>query len=707
MTFPLGEVMTSLRPVHVVIVTLLCLTSFIYSVKSCEARVKDDNIWLEEVEGEEALRWVRARNAVTTTSLEQGADYAKLYADARAIVLAKDRVPFAKNYRGQFYNFWQDETHVRGLWRRTTADQYAKPQPKWNVLLDFDALATAEKEDWVYKGAPWLTKTSSRRLLRLSRGGKDAAVTREFDVETKRFVTDGFNLPEAKSSVAGESEDNLLLATDEGADSLTISGYPRVVRRWRRGQPLAQAELIFTAPRDHLGVDPFVVQHGAEVHSLLTDSLDFWRRHTYVIEGTKTRRLPFPETARFLDLRRGRAILQLKESLQIKERTFPAGAIVSCGIEGDVPNDVRLIFAPDARQSIEDVGVGADRVLLSLIEDVRGKVIEVTFDATGAPKSRALELPTNGVLTYEVADEDDRTSFDEVSFTNYLTPLSTYRMDQDRLTPLKSSPARFDASTLEVQQHFATSRDGTRVPYFVVAKKGLALDGTNPTLLYGYGGFEASMTPYYSGVTGKLWLERGGVYVVANIRGGGEYGPAWHRAALRENRQRAFDDFIAVAEDLQARKVTSPKHLGIQGGSNGGLLVGAVMVQRPELFNAVLIQVPLLDMRRYSKLLAGASWMGEYGDPDKPEDWAFISKYSPYQNVRAEVTYPTPMFTTSTKDDRVHPGHARKMAARMLALGKPIYYFENTNGGHAGAANLDETIHISALEYAYMWERLR
>lgn len=699
--------MTKLRPVHAVLGSLLLTSLLFYGTKSCGGPLKDENLWLEEVEGEKALAWVAAQNAATTATLERDPVYAKLFADARAIVLAKDRAPFAKNVRGQFYNFWQDEKNVRGVWRRTTLDQYVKPDAKWDVLLDFDALARAENEDWVFKGAPWLTKTSSRRLLKLSRGGKDAAVTREYDVEAKRFVTDGFNLPEAKSSVAGVDEDNLLLATDEGADSLTTSGYPRIIRRWRRGRPLAEAELIFTAPRDHMGVDPFVIQHGREVHAFLTESVDFWRRHTYVIEGSNTRRLPFPETARFLDLRGGRAILQLKEAMTVEGRTFPAGAIVSCGIEGERPNDVRLIFAPDPRQSVEDVGVGADRVVLTLIEDVRGKVIEVTFAANGEPKLRALDLPTNGVLTYEVADEDDATSFDEVSFTNYLTPLSTYRMERGHLKPLKSAPARFDASALEVGQHFAISRDGTRVPYFMVAKKGLKLDGTNPTILYGYGGFENSMTPYYSGVTGKLWLERGGVYVVANIRGGGEYGPAWHRAALRENRQRAFDDFIAVAEDLHARKVTSPRHLGIQGGSNGGLLVGAVMVQRPELFNAVQIQVPLLDMRRYTKLLAGASWMGEYGDPDKPEDWAFISKYSPYQNLRADVTYPVPLFTTSTKDDRVHPGHARKMAARMRSFGKPIFYFENTKGGHAGAANLDETSHIVALEYAYMWSRLK
>lgn len=675
---------------------------------ACHNELEDPFLWLEEVEGERALDWVRAQNARTQAALEANPVYAQIFQAAKDVLLANDRVPFSSFADGYFWNFWQDETNKHGIFRRTTYQEYLKGNPKWETILDFDKLSVAENENWVYSGRVRLSRTSSRRLLYLSRGGKDAKVVREYDYETKQFIADGFNVAtEARHDITPLDENTVLIGSDFGPGSKTVSGYPRIIKLWKRGQPLSEAKTLFEVGESNLSASAYKIEHGDEKHVVFVDAISFFEHEYHLqLEDGQLRKLPLPKTAELKDIRGGQIYIFLKEDLG----AFKTGSLVKMPMNADSMANAQLVFHPQAGESIEGIDIAADRVFITLLTNVHSRVLELK-QQDGRYISRELPFPPNGNITFSYKDEDDATSFSTMMYSDYLTPQQQYRVhDEDgsyRLELLKTAPSRFDSSKLKVEQYFATSEDGTKIPYSVIMPKDIVYNGKNPTIEYGYGGFEISMTPYYSAIRGKLWLERGGVYVVTNIRGGGEYGPAWHQAALKENRQRAFDDFEAIAEDLIAKGITSPRYLGNNGGSNGGLLTGTVTVQRPDLYNAALIQVPLLDMKRYNKLLAGQSWQGEYGNPDIPEEWAYISKYSPYQNVRADVHYPVPFFTTSTKDDRVHPGHARKMAARMLELGHQVFYYENINGGHAGSANLDETAHMMALEYTYLWQQLK
>lgn len=670
-------------------------------------QLEDPYLWLEEVEGDRALEWVRAQNARTQSALQANPLYSQIFNDAKEILLANDRVPFSAFADNYFWNFWQDENHKHGLLRRTTYQEYLKGNPQWETILDFDQLSQAENENWVYSGRARLSRTSSRRLLYLSRGGKDAKIVREYDYEAKRFISDGFNVStEAKQDITPLDENTVLIGTDFGPGSKTVSGYPRIIKLWKRGQPLAEAKTMFEVEESDLSASAVYIEHGNEKHVVFTRSKSFYEHeYHYLQENGELRKLPLPISATMADIQGGQIYISLKEDLG----AFKSGSVVRLGVNETSMAGAQLVFAPQAGESIEGLNITSDRVFVTLLTNVQNRVLELKLK-DGQYVSRQLPFPANGSISFSYKDEDDPTTFSTMMYSDYLTPQQQYRVhDEDgsyRLELLKSAPARFDSSKLKVEQYFATSADGTKIPYTVIMPKDLVLNGKNPTIEYGYGGFEVSLTPYYSAIRGKLWLERGGVYVVTNIRGGGEYGPEWHKAALKENRQRAFDDFEAIAEDLIRRKITSPRYLGNNGGSNGGLLTGTVTVQRPDLYGAALIQVPLLDMKRYNKLLAGQSWQGEYGNPDIPEEWAYISRYSPYQNVKTDVKYPVPFFTTSTKDDRVHPGHARKMAARMMEFGHPVYYYENINGGHAGSANLDETALMTALEYTYLWQQL-
>jgi prolyl oligopeptidase len=609
------------------------------------------------------------------------------------------------------YNFWQDSKHVQGIWRRTTVEEYKKKEPRWDVLLDLDALGAQEKVTWVWHGADCLEPEHVRCMLTLSPGGKDASVSREFDLSKRAFVDGGFSIPEAKHNAAWLDRDTLLVATDFGPGSTTRSGYPRLVKTWKRGTPLASATLLFEGKVDDVSADPVTMFRPEGGVAGVVEAPSFFESILFVLDSSGTlKRVPFPRDAKIDGLFDRRLLAALRTPWVTAAATFPAGALVALPLDAlsrPKPEDaVELLFAPDDRSSLSGVTTARSAIYLDVLENVEGDILRMTHGPDGW-KTQKVPFPAHGNAQLTGADD-----FEDLIVANYdafLTPPSAYLWDPAvSITPVKvkSLPERFDAADLAVEQSTAVSRDGTLIPYFLVHKKNLKLDGDNPTLLYGYGGFEVSMSPGYSGGIGKVWLEKGGVYALANIRGGGEFGPRWHQAALTVHRQIAYDDFIAVAESLIARKVTSPKRLGIMGGSNGGLLVGATFVERPELFSAVVCQVPLLDMLRYHKLLAGHSWMAEYGDPDDASMAAAISKYSPYQNVKPGVKYPKVLFITSTKDDRVHPGHARKMVARMESQGHDVLYFENTQGGHGAAANLDERVQRNALEYTYLFERL-
>jgi prolyl oligopeptidase len=673
----------------------------------------DSFAWLEEVQGERALAWVRERNAVSETALTSRPEYATLRRQLLDVLNAKDRIPGVSRRGDWLYNLWKDEDHKRGLWRRTTLAEYRKPQPAWETVLDLDALATAEGENWVWMGAACLGPSYRRCLVQLSRGGADAKVVREFDAVTKQFVKDGFTLPEAKSSVDWIDEDTLYIGTDFGPGSRTTSGYPRIIKRWKRGTPLGSAVTVFEGDEKDVSVSVSVDMTPGFERTLFYRSLDFYNHKVFMLQGDALVPLDIPSdaTPAFWD---DTLLLSLRSELVVGGQRFPGGSLLHTSASAYLRGERKLqaIFTPTPTRSLAGYSSTKSHLLLDVMDNVASKLEQWHRDGDTFTR-RDIAAPFPGTLSIGTLHDpllkaDPMAEQYLVTYTDFLTPDSLLLGSTagHKLDLLKARSALFDARGMRAEQRFATSKDGTRVPYFVVWPRGAKPDGNNPTLLYGYGGFEISLAPWYSGTFGHAWFERGGVLVVANIRGGGEFGPAWHQAAVKANKQRSYDDFIAVAEDLAAQKITSPAHLGMMGGSNGGLLVGAVLTQRPDLFNAVVCQVPLLDMRRYHTLLAGASWMAEYGNPDLPEEWAYISAYSPYQNVKPGVKYPKVLFTTSTRDDRVHPAHARKMAARMLSEGHEVLYYENIEGGHGGAADNEQRAHLQALEYSYLWQQL-
>jgi prolyl oligopeptidase len=684
------------------------------------AGADDPHLWLEDILGDKALAWVRERNAQSRKALEAWPQFEATRAQLRAILDSREQIPAVVRRGDWFWNFWRDDKNPRGLWRRATLAEYRKPQPAWEVVIDLDALAAKENENWVWAGTNCHGPKYERCLIMLSRGGSDAHVIREFDIERRSFVADGFTLPEAKSSVEWVDADTLYVLTDFGPGSLTDSGYPRVVKRWSRGTPLASATTMFEGEQADVASGASVDDTPGYERTTFSRSLDFYTSRVWLLthvdpsgKAPQLTSIDKPDDAN-LAFWRDRVIVELRSDWRIGDKTWPRGSLLVADAAAYLKGERRFeaLFTPTATRSLASYGTTRSKVILNVLDNVAGRIEEVTPTATGW-QHRAVDAPFPGSLsTYELHDpriaDDPLGEAYFVNYTDYLTPDSLYlaHTGTDQRELLKARPHYFDATGMHVEQKFATSRDGTRVPYFIIWPRGATRDGRNPTLLYGYGGFEVSLTPSYSGGIGKAWYEHGGVWVYANIRGGGEFGPAWHQAAVKEFKQRSYDDFEAVAEDLIATGVTSPRHLGIEGGSNGGLLVGAVTMQRPDLFNAVSCQVPLLDMKRYSKLLAGASWMAEYGNPDVPAEWAWISKYSPYQNVHRQTHYPTILFTTSTRDDRVHPGHARKMAARMIEQGHDVLYYENIEGGHGGAADNAQRADVQALQFAFLWQKL-
>jgi prolyl oligopeptidase len=669
----------------------------------------DAYTWLEQVEGEEALAWVEQQNAESLGHLESLSVYEPLRERNLEIYNSAERIATPEMRGDYVYNFWRDEDNVRGRWRRMLLDDYVDGSEAWQLVLDLDKLAEGEDEDWVWKGASCLRPEYRRCLLNLSRGGADAVVVREFDVETKTFVMDGFSMPEAKHRVSWIDRDAVWVGSDFGAGSLTDSGYPRTARLWKRGEPIEEATEVFAGEQADVAAGVYRTWDRDQSYDVAYRVPSFFETLNYLYMGDgEFLHIDIPADADFLGVMNGQMLVQLKTDWQIGDTTYPQAALMSIDFQrfmaGD--RDFEVLIVPGKSMAIPRGGIitTRDHVIVRLIDDVVSKMKRFSFNAG---KWVSEDVETGGLGSITLGSSSDESNIFFFTYEDFLTPDTLFVADDGGRTnkALRSLPDFFDTEGMSVEQHFATSKDGTRVPYFVVLPAEFEADGTTPTLLYGYGGFEVSLTPNYSATVGHSWLERGGAYVVANIRGGGEYGPAWHLAALKENRQRAYDDFIAVAEDLIARGITSPEHLGIRGGSNGGLLTGVMLTQRPDLWGGVVIQVPLLDMKRYNKLLAGASWMGEYGDPDTG-DWEYIKEYSPYQNLDPEADYPVPFFTTSTRDDRVHPGHARKMVARMKEMGHDLLYYENTVGGHAGASDNEQLARAEALIYSYLWDQL-
>lgn len=691
-------------------ITMAAAAALLLGAASAE---DDAYLWLEAVESEEALAWVRAQNARSLDVLEKDPRFDALKADALSILTSKDRLALGEIHGGAVYNFWQDETQLRGLWRRADVESYKSGAPAWDVLIDFDQLAEEEGRNWIHGDIVCLSPQYRRCMIEISDGGKDAAYWREFDTAEKAFVEGGFFLDEAKSTIAWFDEDTLIVGTDRGAGSLTDSGYARTLQRLERGAEIADAPTIFEAAIDDVLVAASAYPDAEGAHVFVTRLPSFFERDYYYERGASDdlKKLPLPANADLEGVFEGAAIFSLRETWAHGGVTYRQGSVVAYDPATDA---TELVFEAAESQSVEGVAIGESNIIIQYLDDVAGAAARVSRNRKGAWTAKTIAMPENGVVS--VISAGGGTDDALLSFESLTTPDTLYFVSKrNKVEKIASAPAFFDASDVVVEQRFATSSDGASVPYFLMARKSVLDAGNAPTVQYGYGGFLAAILPvYYSdpgrpqhgALAGKMWIARGGALVLANIRGGSEYGPRWHEAALKENRQLAFDDFIAVSENLIETGVTSPEKLGIVGRSNGGLLMGAMLTQRPDLYAAIDIGVPLFDMKRYNKLLAGASWMGEYGNPDIADEWAYISQYSPYQKLKADEAYPKVLFYTSTKDDRVHPGHARKAAAKLADLGYDFFYYENIEGGHGGTANQDQLAYRTALEYVYFVRQL-
>lgn len=668
--------------------------------------------WLEELDSPRAKAWVDTENAKTLGVLERDPRYADNLAAAEGIGNAPDRIPMPAFSDGALTNFWQDPDHPRGIWRTTSVADYESPQPNWTTLFDLDALARAEGKNWVWKGANCDSITKKRCLISLSDGGEDAVTLREFDVATKRFVADGFVLPRSKQYVTWTDDNTLLVSREWQPGETTTSGYPFIVKQLRRGQSLTDATEITRGEKsDGLATQSLLLDDGnGRRLSVIQRNPSFFERRFSLLTASGTTPFALPPKSDLAGLVGNHILVSLRQDWTTEGATFRTGSLVSLNADEVTKDPQRLratpIYQPGPTETLEGVLTTHDHIVVTSLNDVRGRATAYTPQPDGSWSGAPVPLPDNA--TINTVDADARGSVAYLSVTSFLSPTALWSLDTatGRVQQVKTTSPQFDSSRFVVDQQKAVSPDGTQVPYFIVHAAGMKLDSTTPTIIYGYGGFGLSQTPTYDGLLGKLWFEHGGAFVVANIRGGGEFGPAWHEAALTTNRQRAFDDFAVVGKDLIARKVTTPRRLGILGGSNGGLLMGVEFTQHPEMWNAVGIQVPLLDMMRYEQIAAGASWVGEYGTVADPAQRAFLESISPYAQLRSGVRYPEPFVWTTTKDDRVGPQHARKFAARLAELGTPYLFYEATEGGHGADANIDETVHTSVLQYTYFMRKL-
>ncbi|GAB34470.1 prolyl oligopeptidase family serine peptidase [Gordonia otitidis] len=671
----------------------------------------DPYLWLEEVTADRSLDWVREHNAPTVERLTTSKRFAEIEEQTLEALDTDDRIPYVRR-RGEFlYNFWRDAANPRGLWRRTTLESYVTDAPEWDVLIDVDQLAKDEDENWVWKGATALRPDYRRVLISLSRGGADAAVVREFDLTTRSWVTDGFTLPENKSSVSWIDEDNVYVGTDfgiapDGHSSLTDSGYPRIAKRWRRGTPLDEAVTVFVGEPSDISIRAVYDDTPGFERHFISRSTDFFNSLLYENRAGDLVLVDVPTDA-YAGVRHDWLLVMTRSQWS---PTGPEGPTYDPGtlLVFDYPSyldgnrDAVVLFEPDAHTSLVDFAFTEHYLIITTLHDVHTSIAVLTAgDWTPVEVNGLPDMATISVLDTD-PDHSDEVFWSATSFTEPPSLLHG-TIGAGDATVIKRSPEFFDASSVTTEQYFATSDDGTLIPYFVVRRTDVT---HGPALLYGYGGFENALTPGYLTVAGRAWIERGGIYVIANIRGGGEYGPAWHTVAQKSGRHLVYEDFSSVARDLVTRRFTTPAQLGAQGGSNGGLLMGVMLTRYPELFGALVCQVPLIDMYRYHLLLAGASWVAEYGNPEDPAEWAFMEPFSPYQNIRRDVKYPPILVTTSTRDDRVHPGHARKLVARLEENGHTVDYYENIEGGHGGAADNKQAAFKSALAYEFLWETL-
>lgn len=670
---------------------------------------QDPHIWLEDAYDEKALDWVRAENNRTLAHFAMDPRFDELQAEALEILDSEDRIPFVSIRPDGLYNFWQDKQNPRGVVRRTTLESYRTDDPQWEIVLDIDALAKAEGREWVYKGSTCLPPDMRHCMIALSDGGKDATVLREFDMRDRRFVEGGFELAESQGNIQWIDRDTLLVSRNFSEELMTESEYPYTSRVWKRGQSIDEAEEIFRgSPKDVWAGASLLRDSTGTIHARTAfRAVSFHETEYYVWKDGEWLRLEIPLKAAPYGIVDGHLLYSTDVDWEVDGQTFPADSLIAVNLEqwkAD-PNGAAktLVWAPGERQTKRGGAITGNSLFVSMLDNVVGKVVRFDF-VDGAWQQSRVDLPDNATL--DIAAASSRT--DEIMFTvtDFLTPTTLYYSDGGKPGPIKTSPSYFDKVGMSVEQHEATSADGTRIPYFIVKPRGMELDGSTATLLTGYGGFQVPRLPGYLGTTGKLWLEKGGAYVLANLRGGGEFGPAWHQGAMRENKQRTWDDFIAVAQDLVERGFTSPEHLGITGGSQGGLLVGTAFTQRPDLFNAAVVWIPLFDMLRYHLIGRGASWIGEYGDPRIPEERAWIEPYSPYQKLDEDKDFPAPLFITSTADDRTHPSHGRKAAAKLKAKGAPYWYFEDMQGGHSGGVDNQQRAKLQALQYTYLMQRL-
>lgn len=686
--------------------TLILLALFGIS-RTIQAQ-QDKYQWLEDIDGEKSLEFVNAQNRATLEKLSKEKDYQSIYDKSLEIYNSPEKIAIPLIQGKYVYNFWQDKNHERGIWRRCLLADYSKSDPDWETLIDIDELSKKDHTKWVYKGASGLYPSYNRFLVELSKGGGDAVVIKEFDAGKKQFVENGFSIDEAKGGAVYLDENTVIVGTNFGEGTMTTSGYPRQIKLWKRGTLLKDARLIYEGQPTDVVAWSGILRDGTKSYVLITRAITTFTSQKMVWIDDKIVTLDIPDDCDIRGVLKNQLVVQLKSDWTANNKTYKGGTLIGLHftelLKGN--KEIQVIIEPDQFSSISEISTTKNSLLINLLTNVTSRLFIYTY-SNGVWTNQKVKAPDFGTISLITADEfSDRYFF---KFENFITPSTLYSADAGKNTfkPSKSLPAYFDAGKYEVKQFKVKSKDGTLVPYFMVAAKNIKNDGKNPTLIIAYGGFEISYQPFYVSRYGHAWLDKGGVFVLANIRGGGEFGPKWHQEGLKEKRQNVFNDLYAVAEDLIARKVTSPKHLGVRGGSNGGLLVGVAFTQRPDLFNAVVCEVPLLDMQRYNKLLAGASWMGEYGNPDIPEEWEYIKKYSPYQNLKEGMNYPEVLFITSTRDDRVHPGHARKMVAKMNDMGYKTYYYENTEGGHAGSATNEQYSKENALMFSYLLMKLK
>ncbi len=685
----------------------LLLVAIIASVIPIQAQ-HDKYLWLEEVDGKEALEFAKSHSEATFEKLSLEKDFHQIYNTTLEISNSEERITFPTIQGNYVYNFWKDKNNERGIWRRTLYLDYIKGNPNWETLIDIDELSKKDKIKWVYIGAIGLYPSYDRFLVRLSKGGGDAVIIKEFDVNKKEFIENGFLIDEAKSDASYVDQNTLIVSTDFGEGTLTTSGYPRDIKIWKRGTPLKDAQIIFKGESSDVRIRGFVLRDGQQAYTLINRAITFFTSQHFIWIDQKAIKLDIPDDIKLTDLLNNQLIIQLKSDWTVNSKTYKTGSLISLNFSELLKGNkiIKTIIEPDKFSSIEEIISTKNKLLINLLTNVTSQLFIYSFSYEKW-SSQKVDAPDYGTISIVTTNDLSDEYF--FKFENFITPTTLYyaNASSNNFKVYKSLPAYFDASNYEVNQYKAKSKDGTLIPYFMVSKKGMIYNGKNPTLVYAYGGFEISLTPFYSPTFGTSWLEKGGVLIIANIRGGGEYGPKWHQEGLKEKRQNTFDDLYAVSEDLISKKVTSSKHLGIMGGSNGGLLVAVAFTQRPDLYNAVVCQVPLLDMQRYNKLLAGASWMDEYGNPDVPEEWEYLKKYSPYHNLKEGSSYPEVFFFTSTRDDRVHPAHARKMVAKMKDMAFKTFYYEITEGGHAGSSTNEQSSTLKALTYSYLLMKLK